>query len=65
MFDSFSFLVVSDFDEIGQILSFLKNMRGIFNLRGFFMLQFLDKLINLFLLDSSEFFLVLFQFIDE
>ena len=65
MFDSFSFLVVSDFDEIGQILSFLKNMRGIFNLRGFFMFQFLDKLINLFLLNSSEFFLVLFQFIDE
>ena len=65
MFDSFSFLVVSDFDEIGQILSFLKNMRGIFNLRGFFMFQFLDKLFNLFLLDSSKFFLVLFQFIDE
>ena len=65
MFDIFSFLIVSDFDEIGQILSFLKNVRGIFNFRGFFMLQFLDKLINLFLLDSRKFFLVLFQLIDE
>ena len=64
MFDKFSLLVVSDFDEIGQILSFFKNVRGIFNLGRFFMFQFLDKLINLFLLNSSEFFLVLLQLID-
>jgi hypothetical protein len=65
MFDNFCLFVVSNFDEIRQILSLLQNMGGVLHSGRFLLLQFLNEFLELFLLYSHEFFLVLFEFLDE